>query len=57
MLKHFSKNLNVLNRFKLMPHDIYNLEENGLTTVQEPPELLAAWCSRQVGQVTPAERG
>lgn len=36
---------------------MYNLDETGVTSVQTPGKVLAAKGSKQVGQVTSAERG
>ena len=47
----------LMERFKLTPECIYNVDETGLTTVHKPPKILAITGERQVGQVTSVERG
>lgn len=41
----------------ISPDKIYNLDETGLTTVHNPPNVLAQRGMKQVGQVTSGERG
>lgn len=41
----------------LSPARIYNLDETGLTTVHNPPKIVAPKGQKQVGQVTSGERG
>nr|XP_047133857.1 MFS-type transporter clz9-like [Hydra vulgaris] len=54
----FFQNLRtVRNRYKFDPYCIYNVDENGLTTVQKPVNMLAGKGSKQVGRITSAERG
>lgn len=54
----FFNNLeSVLKRDKFEPHQIWNIDETGLTTVHKPPKVLAAKGVKQVGNVTSAERG
>ncbi|XP_065660242.1 uncharacterized protein LOC136084063 [Hydra vulgaris] len=54
----FFQNLRtVRNRYKFDPYCIYNVDENGLTTVQKPVKVLAGKGSKQVGRITSAERG
>jgi len=38
-------------------HQIYNVDETGITTVQRPSKVIAPRGSKQVGKVTSAERG
>ncbi|KAJ8935909.1 hypothetical protein NQ318_000001, partial [Aromia moschata] len=39
------------------PHTIWNVDETGCSTVTNPPKIIAMRGSKQVGQVTSAERG
>lgn len=47
----------VMDRHKFEPHDIYNTDETGITTVQKPDRVVARRGARQVGSITSAERG
>ncbi|XP_055903267.1 uncharacterized protein LOC129939315 [Eupeodes corollae] len=47
----------ILNKKKIEPHMIWNLDETGCTTVTNPPKVVATRGCKQVGQVTSAERG
>jgi len=47
----------VRSRHSYQPHNIYNVDETGVTTVQKPGQVLAAKGARQVGHRTGAERG
>ena len=38
-------------------HDIYNLDETGCTTAQQPGGVVAATGKKCIGSVTSAERG
>ncbi|GBM94752.1 hypothetical protein AVEN_66046-1 [Araneus ventricosus] len=42
---------------KFGPESIFNLDESGITTVQNLPKVLAEKGTKQVGQITAAERG
>ncbi len=42
---------------KYGPDAIYNLDELGITTVQNVPKIIAAKGTKQVGQITATERG
>ena len=54
----FFKNLaQILDRHKFEPKDIYNLDETGVRTVQDPGRVVSSKGLKQVGSVTPAERG
>lgn len=44
-------------RIKFLPHQIWNVDETGVTTVQVPEHVIAAKGERQVSAVTSAERG
>ncbi|KAB0802144.1 hypothetical protein PPYR_04330 [Photinus pyralis] len=39
------------------PHQIYNVDETGMTTVHVPPKILAPRGIKQLGSVTSGERG
>jgi len=39
----------VQSRHSYQPHNIYNVDETGVTTVQKPGQVLAAKGARQVG--------
>lgn len=53
----FQKLQQVLERTKVEPGDIWNMDETGLTTVQKPCKILAKKGQKQIGSVTSAERG
>lgn len=54
----FQKNLNqILDKFKLTPERIFNLDETGITTVLPPPKVITKSGQKQVGQISSAERG
>ncbi|KAJ8926565.1 hypothetical protein NQ314_021058 [Rhamnusium bicolor] len=42
---------------KFEPSRIYNVDETGITTVQQPPKILAPKGVKQIGGMTSAERG
>jgi hypothetical protein len=42
---------------KFLPHNIYNLDESGITTVQKPGRILAKKGTKQVGRVVSGEKG
>jgi hypothetical protein len=46
-----------MNRHKFGPHQIYNVDETGITTVHRPDKVVAGRGLKQVGQVTSGERG
>ncbi|KAL1276995.1 hypothetical protein QQF64_023668 [Cirrhinus molitorella] len=48
---------NVLDKYKFEAKDIWNMDETGVTTVQEPENVVAGRGVRQVGAVTSGERG
>lgn len=41
----------------ILPHRVWNLDETGLSTVQNPPCIVAPKGAKQVGSCTSAERG
>lgn len=43
--------------YKFPPHMIFNTDETGCSTVTSPPKVIAQRGSKQIGQVTSAERG
>lgn len=47
----------VFDRHHFMPHNIYNVDETGCTTVQKPTKVLATKGVKQVGAITSHERG
>ncbi|CAH2003653.1 unnamed protein product [Acanthoscelides obtectus] len=53
----FEKLNTVLQRYKFSPHRIFNADETGCSTVTNPPKVIAERGSKQIGQVTSAERG
>ena len=57
-VKEFFDNLaKVLNEYKFTAQQIFNVDETGLTTVQNPGKIVTARGVRNVGSVTSAERG
>lgn len=58
VVKKFFDNLKeVLDKYKFRSGNIYNMDESGLTTVQEAGKVVAMKGQKQVGQITSAERG
>ncbi|XP_047142247.1 uncharacterized protein LOC124816638 [Hydra vulgaris] len=54
----FFENLStVYERHRFGPESIYNIDETGLSTVQRTQKVIALRGTKQVGQVTSAERG
>lgn len=53
----FDNLLDVCQRNKFQPHQIFNVDETGITTVHAPGKVIAEKGAKQVGQVTSAERG
>jgi hypothetical protein len=53
----FDKLENVYQKKKFQPHMIWNIDETGCSTVTNPPKIIATRGSKQVGQITSAERG
>ena len=47
----------VLDRDHIMPYDIWNVDETGLTTVQKPSSIVGPKGVKQVGSLTSGERG
>ncbi|XP_046661273.1 uncharacterized protein LOC124354680 [Homalodisca vitripennis] len=46
-----------LDKYKIEPKDIWNIDETGVQTVQRPNKIVAQKGVRQVGKATSAERG
>lgn len=53
----FEKLTSLYEKYKFPAHMIYNTDETGCSTVTTPPKIIAARGSKQIGQVTSAERG
>jgi predicted RNA binding protein with dsRBD fold (UPF0201 family) len=53
----FTKYTELLLRFNFTSDRIYNVDESGLSTVHTPMKVLAPKGSKQVGNITSAERG
>ncbi|XP_018357454.1 PREDICTED: uncharacterized protein LOC108757511 [Trachymyrmex cornetzi] len=53
----FDKLTALMTKYKFPPHLIFNLDETGCSTVTTPPKVIAQRGTKQVGQVTSAERG
>ena len=47
---------NLTHKHKFEPHDIYNMDETGCTTVQNPGNVVAEQGLKQVASITSAER-
>ena len=47
----------VFDKYKFEARQIFNLDETGVTTVQNPSRIVAAKGTKQVGSITSAERG
>jgi len=57
-VKQFFDNLcSLYDRFKFEPHNIYNVDETGVTTVHRPAKVIAVKGTKQVGSITSGERG
>ncbi|ESO12332.1 hypothetical protein HELRODRAFT_158830 [Helobdella robusta] len=46
----------VMDRYKYQPHEIFNVDETGVTTVQRPDQVVAKRGTKQVGSVTSGKR-
>lgn len=57
MLNNFDNLGKVMDVHKFECQDIYNLDQTGCTTVQEPDNVVAEQGVKQVGSITSAERG
>lgn len=47
----------VMEKYKFSANNIYNFDETGISTVQDPGKILAAKGQRRVGSITSWERG
>jgi hypothetical protein len=57
-VRSFFDNLeSVIKQYNFQPHDIWNMDETGVTTVQKPNKVVARKGFKQVGAITSAERG
>lgn len=57
-VKHFFNSLGqVIERYNFDGSDIWNVDETGVTTVQSPNRVVARRGVKQVGAMTPGERG
>ena len=48
----FDKLAEVMDRYKFMPNDIWNVDETGVSTVQKPNKVVALKGVKQVGSIT-----
>lgn len=55
--KFFDNLASVIDKHDFEPHQILNMDETGVTTVQTPKAVIAATGQKQVGSITSAERG
>ena len=53
----FGQLKNVLNRDHIMPYDIWNVDETGLSTVQKPSSVVGPKGAKQIVAITSGERG
>ena len=53
----FYKLAEVMDRYKFMPNDIWNVDETGVSTVQKPNKVVALKGVKQAGSITSSERG
>lgn len=53
----FDKLSSVYEKYEFPPHMIFNTDETGCSTVTNPPKIIGERGSKQIGQVTSAERG
>lgn len=54
----FFENLKeILDKYNIPPHKIFNCDETGITCVQKPGKILAEKGRKQVGRLTSLERG
>ena len=55
--KFFDQLGDLYDRYKFEMHDIYNLDETGCTTAQQPGGVVAPTGKKRIGSVSSAERG
>lgn len=53
----FDNLASVMNKYKFGAHEIWNMDETGVTTVQRPDRIVARRGFKQVGSIVSAERG
>ncbi|KAJ8939896.1 hypothetical protein NQ318_023236 [Aromia moschata] len=53
----FKTHQEIVDKYKLGPEKIYNVDESGISTVQNPPKIFASTGKKQVGTIVGAERG
>lgn len=54
----FFKNIDkVIEKVPYLPHNVWNIDETGVPTVQKPHKVVSRRGRKQVGQITSAERG
>lgn len=53
----FDNLASVMEKYKFGPHEIWNMDETGVTTVQNPDRVVARRGFKQVGSIVSAERG
>lgn len=53
----FTNLAEVMQRHKFQVHEIWNMDETGVTTVQKPERIVARRGHKQVGTIVSAERG
>lgn len=53
----FDKLGTINEKYKFQAHDVYNIDETGITTVQCPDRVVVQRGVKQVGAVTSGERG
>lgn len=54
----FFENLEeVTDKHKFQSHQIFNMDETGISTVQEPNKVLAKMGQKRIGTITSWERG
>ena len=47
----------IMDEKKILPNNLYNMDETGISCVQKPGKIIASKGTKQVGRVTSAERG
>lgn len=55
--KFFENLLELCEKYKFSPSNIFNCDETGVSTVHKQQKVLSLKCNRQVGKLTSAERG
>lgn len=53
----FSNLGSLIDKYKIEPHNIFNVDETGVTTVQTPGKVLATTGVKQVGALSSYQRG